>query len=68
MRRFHLMRIEDESGVSGTGHVAEGVEFTNGLVALTWTPSLTSMSWFVSMDDMIAIHGHEGKTVVEWVD
>src|SRR5205085_3748143 len=33
---FHLLRYEDESGVSGTGWVAEGAVFSNGWVALTW--------------------------------
>ena len=28
MRRFLLERVEDSSGVSGTGGVAEGVQFT----------------------------------------
>ena len=27
MKQFHLVRTEDESGVSGTGYVAEGVIF-----------------------------------------
>ena len=36
MRRFLLERIEDVSGVAGTGWVAEGIQFTNGCVALTW--------------------------------
>lgn len=68
MRRFYLDRVEDESGVSGTGKVAEGTEFSNGLVALTWRRSLTSMSWFQSIADCMAIHGHEGKTRLVWVD
>ncbi len=35
MRRFQLNRIVDESGVSGTGVVAQGVEFDNGFCAMT---------------------------------
>src|SRR5579872_1239536 len=35
-RRFVLVRHEDVSGVSGTGVVAEGVAFSNGVVALQW--------------------------------
>ena len=30
MNSFILRRLEDVSGVSGTGVVAEGVEFSNG--------------------------------------
>jgi hypothetical protein len=36
MRRFRLQRLEDESGVSGVGYVAEGCESTDGRVALRW--------------------------------
>ena len=37
MRRFYLQRDADVSGVSGTGRVAEGVEFGNGMCALSFT-------------------------------
>ena len=36
IRRFDLIREEDESGVSGTGVVAVGIEFPNGYVELQW--------------------------------
>jgi hypothetical protein len=36
MRQFHLVRTEDISGVSGTGHIAEGVVFSNGWCVLRW--------------------------------
>ena len=35
-RRFRLVREEDESGVSGTGVVAVGVEFPSGAVVFEW--------------------------------
>ena len=68
MRRFTLLRLEDESGVSGTGTVAEGCQFSNGLGALTWCRDLTSMTWGHSIEDLDAIHSHGGKTLVVWVD
>ena len=34
MKLFQLHRHEDESGVSGTGIVAEGVQFSDGKCAL----------------------------------
>lgn len=37
IRRF-ILRSEDVSGTSGTGVVAEGVEFSNGQVAIHWNP------------------------------
>jgi hypothetical protein len=36
MKIFYLKRVEDESGVSGTGRIAQGFIFDNGKVALTW--------------------------------
>jgi hypothetical protein len=34
MKTFRLIRFEDKSGVSGTGLVAEGVQFTAGQMRL----------------------------------
>lgn len=67
-RRFCLYRVEDESGVSGVGEVAEGCQFTNGRVALTFLVPPFSMLWYLSVEEMIAVHGHEGRTVIVWVD
>ena len=44
MKIFYLNRTEDESGISGTGRVAQGFVFDNGKVAVTWLsehPSVT---------------------------
>ena len=67
-RRFRLVRHEDESGVSGTGMVAEGVVFTNGRVAMSWLTMPGSEAFYQSIKDVEAIHGHGGKTVVEYID
>jgi len=64
MRLFELRRTEDESGVSGTGTVAQGVIFDNGWCALTWLTDHTSVAFYTSVDEVIAIHGHNGKTRV----
>ena len=68
MRLFHLMRTEDESGVSGTGRVAEGVLFSNGWVALCWLSQRASVAFYASMADVEAIHGHDGKTAIVFVE
>jgi hypothetical protein len=68
MRRFYLVRYADLSGVSGTGIVAHGVEFGDGAVALRWISPRPSTSIWESVDDMIAVHGHAGSTVVHWLD
>ena len=43
-RIFHLLRLADESGVSGTGRVAEGVIFSNGWVALVWLTDIAGLT------------------------
>ncbi|MGC4938069.1 hypothetical protein [Kribbella sp. DT2] len=67
-RRFRLMRYEDVSGVSGTGPVAEGVQFTDGSVALRWYGDYPTTTVWDGIDSVIAIHGHAGATEVEWLD
>lgn len=68
MRVFNLVREEDESGVSGTGIVAQGTEFDNGRVALTWLKShLGMVGIYDNITVMLKVHGHGGKTKVEWV-
>lgn len=66
MRRFKLHRIEDESGVSGTGEVAEGVEFAHGEVVMSWLTNHRSIGVYPHIKELIAIHGHGGKTRVVW--
>lgn len=68
MRRFVLRRNEDETGISGTGDVAEGVEFTDGTAAMRWRTTTASTSFYDSMADVDVIHGHGGRTVVIWLD
>ena len=64
MRLFELRRDEDEGGVSGTGVVAQGVIFDNGKCAVAWLTKHTSVAVYDSIADVVAIHGHEGKTRV----
>lgn len=68
MRRFRLVRKVDATGVSGTGVVAEGVEFSTGKAAMGWLTSVRSVALYDSIADLEAIHGHGGLTVIEWVD
>jgi hypothetical protein len=67
-RRFVLVRTEDVSGVSGTGIVAHGVEFPDGTVALRWTGAYATTVVHDSIASVIAIHGHGGRTRVQWLD
>ncbi len=68
MRRFHLYRLTDASGVSGTGVVAEGVEFTDRRCALRWRTATASTAVYDRIADIEAIHGHHGATRIVWHD
>lgn len=68
MRRFFLQRDVDETGISGTGVVAQGVEFDDGTVALRWLSEFTSTAIYARMKDVEKIHGHNGQTRVVYND
>jgi len=67
-RRFQLVRREDVSGMSGTGVVAEGIEFRDDMVAYRWLTAPGTTQIADSIHDVTHIHGHNGKTTVRWLD
>ncbi|WP_119071627.1 hypothetical protein [Aggregatilinea lenta] len=68
MRNFILQRDVDVSGISGTGAVAEGVEFSNGRVVVAWQGAIPSVVVWDNIDQVEKIHGHNGSTKIVWVD
>lgn len=64
VRTFKLMREEDETGISGVGAVAEGVEFSNGMCAMCWLTAMHSVAVYPNIRQLEAIHGHNGRTTV----
>lgn len=64
MRTFYLNRIKDISGISGTGKIAQGIEFDNGKVAMTWLTDTSSTVVYDRIEDVETIHGHSGATEV----
>lgn len=64
MRVFHLERIVDVSGTSGTGRVCEGVIFEDGVCVLHWLDDGGSVSMYKSVEEMERIHGHGGRTKI----
>lgn len=68
MRRFYLNRKEDISGVSGVGRVAEGIQFHDGQCVMSWFGQHHSIAVYPNIEDLECIHGHEGRTKVEWAD
>lgn len=62
MRTFVLQRDVDVSGVSGTGVVAEGVEFSDGSAVVHWLGEHSSTVVWPSIESVERIHGHGGAT------
>ena len=52
----------------GTGVVAEGVVFATGKVVLSWCSEYHSVTMYDAIVDLVAIHGHQGSTRVDWLD
>jgi hypothetical protein len=68
VRRFLLVRERDLTGVSGTGIVAEGAVFSGGVSILHWLKAPYAIGMFQSITDLIAVHGHEGATHIQFID
>lgn len=67
-RRFLLERQEDLTGTSGTGIVAEGIEFSNGTVVLHWISQLMAINIYDNIKVCIELHGHDNRTSIKWID
>jgi len=64
VRTFILERVEDVTGISGTGTIAEGIEFSDGTVGLRWLTEWPTSVVFHDrgMEAVEKVHGHNGKT------
>ena len=65
-RLFRLVRHTDVSGVRGTGTLAEGVEWSDGTVALRWRGPWPNTSTWDCVDTVLAVHGTGGRTQIHW--
>ena len=65
LNTFKLVRIDDVTGISGTGEVAVGCEFISGIVVLQWKTEFASTFWYSSLATVEEFHGHGGKTVIQ---
>ena len=73
MRTYYLRRDEDVSGNSGCGRVAQVAEFDDGTAVLHWNrganaSGVASTEVFSSVSDLLRIHGHNGRSVLEPID
>ncbi len=68
-KRFLLKRNVDDSGVSGTGYVAFGIEWPSKKVTIEWIVGENiSREEHETLENCMAVHGHGKHTVVEWID
>lgn len=67
-RRFFLHRVEDPTGVSGTGIVALGAVLPDGSAMMRWTTSKASTVLWDNLDDLKAVHCHGGMTHLVFID
>lgn len=67
-RRFLLVRDRDVSGVSGTGVVAEGIQFHDKQCVISWFGQYHSMEVHPSIEQVMVLHGHGGATRLNWID
>lgn len=76
MRRFEMYRREmptdthNENQRNAANEVQfEGIEFSDGTVAIRWRTAKRSTSIWDDMNDMLAIHGHpEYGSELVWID
>ena len=70
---FTICRQGDETGVSGTGVVIEGVQYATGHVVLHWLTPVPrgSIASFESLTDFKKVHINphpDNKTIITWSD
>lgn len=69
VKTFSVERQHDASGVSGTGVVIEGVQFTDGTVVTRWVSPTPSTVVWASFDDFYEVHikpHPENLSIVRW--
>ncbi len=71
MKYYHLNRLIDETGNSGTGRIAEVVVGGPGTAVVVWSEESNALgvaSMVVypgGLSDVEKVHGHGGKTILE---
>lgn len=48
--------------------MAEGVEFGDGTCVIRWLTATPSTAIYASIQDLEKIHGHEGATVIDFLE
>ena len=67
-----MLRVEDVSGSSGTGRIAEGVVFSTGVVMVCFCPpgepDPTYKMFLGGIEQVQRVHGHDGRTRIHFQD
>ena len=61
----------DETGVSGIGHVLDGVVFNDGTTVIKWLTEMSSIAIYKSFEEFKAIHidSHPAnESIIEMID
>lgn len=69
MKAYYLNRKVDQTGNSGTGLVAEVVDFDEGFTVVHWSIGsnalgVSSTVVYRSLEDAVRVHGHNGATTL----
>ena len=48
--------------------MAEGAVFSDGQTILKWLREPFALGVFVSVEELISVHGHEGNTHIEFIE
>lgn len=70
-KRFYVVRHSDESGISGTGRVLDGVVFPCGKTVIKWRSKVSSVAVYEKFEDFKLLHidcHPTNITEVKWLD
>lgn len=69
-KRFYVIRIKDETGISRTGRVIEGVLTQAGKVIVEWRPPYSTIGIYNDFDEFKRIHidCHPSCNEIVWLD
>ena len=70
VRRFYMRRMKDETGISRTGRVLEGIVTQSGRVIVEWRPPHSTLGIYRDMAEFQTIHVdcHPSCNEVVWLD
>ena len=77
-RSFKLIRLQDLTGTSGTGVVAQGETSPDGRTIMRWIVQanladgskreIKTTTHYETWQDVVLLHGHGGRTILRWDD